>query len=209
MSAAHVFEQTNPAEIYYYSESNVKRFLTGSLTTNRHFGSRETDRIDLAAVQLSGTNLPPYLDVEKYAIPLSWLKPKKVVSLTARYGLVGFPASRSRTRNYPAEIRVSPYGFIGMSVPASTYAENGVNQDSHICLHFDRKRSFGLDGAGRSFPKPHGISGSPIFLLFDQNEANPVSHFLLVGVATTWIRERNLLIGTGKAAIEELVRIAI
>lgn len=208
VSAAHVLEHAKTQEIYFYIKPNVKRFLSGSMTINRHLGSRESDLIDLAAVRLDSPNLPPYPSVQKYALNSSQLRFSPSISDTARYVFIGFPASRSRIRKNPDQVRVSPYAFIGRSAPLSSYTEKRIGRDTHICLQFDRKHSFDLHGAGRLFPKPQGISGSPIFLLFDEFEVDPSPTFSLVGIATTWDPKQRLLLGTGINSITELLSVA-
>jgi hypothetical protein len=54
-----------------------------------------------------------------------------------------------------------------------------------LCLKFNRKKSFDLAGQGRSFPKPYGISGSPIFYLYGDETTDQLGSFVVAGVVTT------------------------
>ena len=208
VSAAHVLDEGRGRDMYFYNSPNTKRLVFGKLTMNRHDGPRKSDIIDLGAVLLDGPELPPYPGIDKYPLPLSYIEPGLRASSAARYGLVGFPASRTRVRHSPAEVRVEGHAYHAESAPIAVYHNKGLDPESHICLVFDRKKSYGLDGKGRSFPMPHGISGSPIFLLHDLPDMQPTSKFVLVGVVTTWDPRRKLLVGTGSKALAELTRVA-
>lgn len=208
VSAAHVFAEGRGRSMYFYSSPNTKRLVLGKLTMNRHEGPRTTDMIDLGAVLLAEPELPPYPGIDKFPLPLSYIEAELRPSLSARYGLVGFPASRTRIRHLPPEVRVEVHGYHAESAQLATYYDKGLSPESHICLVFNRKKSYGLDGKGRSFPMPHGISGSPIFLLHDLEDIQPRGKFLLAGVVTTWDQQRQLLVGTGSKALAELTRVA-
>jgi hypothetical protein len=208
VSAAHVLDEGRDRGMYFYSSPNTKRLVFGRLTMSRHDGPRTNDMVDLGAVLLEGPALPPYPGIEKHPLPLSCIEAGLRPSSSARYGLVGFPASRTRVRHAPAEVRVEGHAYHAESAPSATYHDVGLSTESHICLMFDRKKSYGLDGKGRSFPMPHGISGSPIFLLHDLEEMQPSGKFLLAGVVTAWDPKRKLLIGPGPKPLSELTRVA-
>ena len=129
-------------------------------------------------------------------------------SESARYGAIGYPASKTTLRHHPAEIRVAPYGHLATLAPQREYAAKGLRPESHLYLAFNRKKSVGLDGVGRSFPKPHGMSGSPVFELFDEAKAHKGETFPIAGVVTTWHPQEHRLLCASATALRELVEIA-
>lgn len=205
VSAAHVLDQAKKSLLYYYIETGTKRHVTGKLVTNTHSGLRETDKLDLGAVLLDGSHQPPYPQVEKFALPEAMLNRRSIPSATSRYGFVGFPASRSRIRNRPAQVIVQPYAHVGSLASLTQYQAERLDPSTHLCLNFNKKKSYDLLGNGRSFPKPHGISGSPIFHLFDEGDPEQAESFLLAGVVTTWLPSSNLVFGAGIRAVIELL----
>lgn len=186
VSAAHVLEEARSNRLYYFVEPQVRRLVNGRITSNRWTGPRDTDLLDIAAVRLEGAGLPPYPRVDKFALSAACMTFAAAPVPTARYGLVGFPASRSRVRHRPAEVRVAPYGHLAESAPLREYAARGLRTNTHLYLVFNRKKSFGLEGQGVSFPKPHGISGAPVFEIYDEGKSHQGESFPIAGVVTTW-----------------------
>jgi hypothetical protein len=208
VSAGHVLDEGKARPVYYYSGASQKRFVTGRRTTNRWSGSRENDLLDLAAVLLEGDGLPPYPAVEKYPLHAASLHFAINQSSTARYGAIGFPASKSRVRDSPKEVRVAPYGLLADLAPPRDYACNGLHPKTNLYLVFNRKKSFNLHGQGQSFPKPHGLSGAPVFELYDEGKSHQGEGFPLAGVVTTWKPQEHRLLCASAYALRELVEVA-
>lgn len=208
VTAAHVLDALRAQSGYYDVSPSMKRAITGRVTTNVHAGPRETDNVDLGAVLLEGPGQPPYPEVDKHPLVDRMLQipPPRVPS--SRYAFIGFPESRSRVRHRPKEVRVEPYAYFGDSAPVEDYQKLQLNPALHLCLKFDRKKSFDLRGRGRSFPRPHGVSGSPIFYLYDEETTNQPESFLLAGLVTTWKSREGLVFGAGYRSIHELVTVA-
>ena len=182
--------------------------MTGRLTTNKWSGPRENDQLDLAAVRLEGSGLPPYPAVDKFQLDVGALQFATTQSPTARYGAIGFPASKTRVRHSPAELRVAPYALLAQLAPQREYAHKGLRPESHLYLVFNRRKSFNLVGQGRSFPKPHGLSGAPVFELFDEEKSHQGESFPIAGVVTTWKPQEHRLLCASAFALRELVEIA-
>lgn len=208
VSAAHVLEQGKTAHLYYYIAPKLRRLVNGEMTSNKWVGSRDKDLLDVAAVRLEGGNLPPYPEVEKLAINLTLHPFAEELSPTANYGLIGFPASRSRIRHGPKEIRASAYGHLAESAPLREYAARGLRPDSHLYLVFNRKKSFDLEGHGRAFPNPHGLSGAPVFQIFDQGQQHQGQTFPLAGMVTTWWPQEHRILCASATSLRELINVA-
>jgi len=208
ISAAHVLEEGRSARLHYYIAPKVKRFVNGRITSNKWAGPRDKDLLDLAAVRLEGPGLPPYPDMDKFALNVADITFAVAPVPTARYGFVGFPASRSRVRHRPAEVRVALYGHLAQPAALREYASRGLRTESHLYLVFNRKKSVGLQGQGVSFPKPHGISGSPVFEIYDEAKSHQGEAFPLAGVVTTWHPQEHRLLCASATALRELIQVA-
>ena len=207
ISAAHVLENLRVRHVYYYVSPSTTRKITGRLTMNVHAGSRDSDPLDLGAVQLEGVAQPPYPEVNKFSLSSTMLGSGRPASTTTRYAIIGYPASRSRIRR-PADLIAEPYAYLAYSVEDEQYLREGLNRATHLCLSFDKKRSFDLFGQGRSFPKPHGVSGSPMFVIYDTKELEEERPFTLAGIVTTWVPHRKKIYGAGASTIQDMLRAA-
>jgi hypothetical protein len=90
---------------------------------------------------------------------------------------------------------VSPYAYRSDPIEENQYPAEGLNPESHVLLPLDLRN--GLDPAGkiRAFPKPQGMSGSPIVVLYEEAlDASRV--FPVVAVGTRYRRSKKVLIGT-------------
>nr|WP_316642097.1 hypothetical protein [uncultured Roseateles sp.] len=208
VSAAHVLEEGRSGHLYYFAAPKVKRFVNGRITSNKWTGPRDSDLLDIAAVRLEGSDLPPYPGVDKFSLNISDISFATAPVPTASYGFVGFPASRSRLRHRPAEARVAPYGHLAHSAALREYAARGLQTESHLYLVFNRKKSFGLEGQGVSFPKPHGISGAPVFEIYDEAKSHQGEAFPVAGVVTTWHPHEHRLLCASATALRELIKVA-
>jgi len=71
----------------------------------------------------------------------------------------------------------------------------------------DLKRSFDLQGNARNLPKPQGMSGSPIWVLFDERGGDE-RVFPLVAIGTRYLRRERVLIGTDVRVAIDMIRVA-
>lgn len=186
VSAAHVFDKHKlDQELFFYIEPNTIRKLTGEfmLTKTPPGKDRKCDRLDVGVLKLEGPALPPYLMVQKYSLPISALMPNALPREGKHFLLVGFPASKSRANPIARDLTSEPCSFQNISAPVSTYSEIGVTSQSHIVLSFDVKRTVAPNKEVRAFPKPSGMSGSPIWLLYDESGPNDPTQTSVVGIA--------------------------
>ncbi len=205
VSAAHVLKRLQDTHLYFYVAPGTVRRVTGKLTTNSQTGDPNDDLIDIGAVRIEGTGLPPYpaMGISLWSsadIPLG-----RLATSTALYAFVGYPATKSRVRHHPPQLVVEPQAYLAQSAPLGEYAGQGLSPWSHRYLVFDKKRSRGLRGEGRSFPKPHGVSGSPVFLLHDELASAQGERFELAGVVTTWHPRERRVVATGAALVRGLL----
>jgi hypothetical protein len=186
LSAAHVFDELKADhELFFYIDLHTKRKLSGNLRLTKipEGKNRKSDRFDVGVLKLEGQGLPPYPKVEKFPLDIGALMPNALPRENKQYLLVGFPESKSRANPVNREVVSGLYSFRNFSVPSTKYANLGVTPQSHVVLSFDRKHTVGSDGQIRAFPEPSGISGSPVWLLYDENGPNDPIQTPIVGIA--------------------------
>jgi hypothetical protein len=140
---------------------------------------------------LEGTDLPPYPAIDKEPIPITTLAPRLRGNKESMCMFAGFPASKTGRKGTASTLFLQPYNYSNILAPLSVYPSVGADPATHIVLTFDRKRSMGPLGRIETFPDPHGMSGSPIWLLSDDLELVPV-----IGIATRWVSSQRVVIGT-------------
>jgi hypothetical protein len=208
VSAAHVLEGIAKEPLYYYVELGVLRKLTGKLLLTRYDGPREADHIDVGVLLLEGEHQPPYRAVDKFPMPFSYLKPELLPRSDKKYLFIGFPASRGKINPVAREVTAAPYAYFSSSTPEPDYAGFGFSPFHHILLPLNVRRGFALDGTPRAFPTPYGMSGSPIVLLYDEVNQNDPRIFPVVGVATTYLKQKHVIAATDIRAAVELISAA-
>lgn len=212
VSAAHVFDELKAGhELFFYIEPHTKRKLSGNvrLTKTPEGKNRKSDRLDVGVLKLEGPDLPPYPKVEKYPIAIGALMPNALPRESKLYLLIGFPESKSRANPSAREIKSKVYGFSNISVPSQKYADLGVSPQSHVVLSFDRKRTVGPDNQIHRFPEPSGISGAPVWLLYDENGLNDPDQFTIVGVAIEHYKTHHAIVATDINVVLRLINEAV
>lgn len=199
VSAAHVFDELKVGhELFFYIESDLKRKLSGSprLTKLPEGKDRKSDRLDVGVLKLEGPGLPPYPKVEKYPLEIGALMPNALPREGKQYLIVGFPESMSRANPVAREVVSKVYGFRNISAQLRKYADLGIEPRSHIVLNFDRRHTIGADSKIRAFPEPSGISGSPAWLIYDQNGPNDPAQTSIVGIAIEHYKNYHAIVAT-------------
>lgn len=208
VSAAHVFDELkNNHELFYYVEPKTKRKLSGNLRLTKipEGKNRKDDRIDVGVLKLEEPGLPPYPKVEKDALTINAFMTEALPRERKEYLLVGFPESKSRVNPIARDVASVPYGFRGISIPSQEYAKLSISPQSHIVLRFDRKHVIGYDGQIFTFPEPSGISGSPVWLLYDEHGLNDPNQTPIVGIAIEHHKTSHTIVATDIAIALRLI----
>lgn len=212
VSAAHVFDKlTTGHELFFYIAPKVIRKLSGNLRlTKMPLGKdRKADRLDVGVLKLEGPALPPYPKIQKYPLPISAFMTNALPREGKQYLLVGFPGSKNRTNPTARELKSKQYSFRNISAPISKYSELGVNPESHIALSFDVKNTVRPDREIRAFPDPAGMSGAPIWLLYDKNGPNDPLQTPVVGIAIEHHKKERVIVATDINIVFKLINEAI
>lgn len=195
VSAAHVLDQHE--HLFFYVKPGVVRNLTGgaivSTSLDAH-GKRHGDRADVAVFRFDEAP-PPYPEVEKFATPVAELWPHGQQSREkSRYMLVGFPGTRTRANPVAKMLTSELFSFRNVSAPTADYERLSISSDTHIVMPMNLQKTIDDDGRIKVSPDPHGLSGSPIFLLprpGDRDRSMPI-----VGVAIEHHRKHHLLVAS-------------
>jgi hypothetical protein len=206
LSAAHVLERSR--ELYYYVEPSVTARLSGSLRLNPWDGDREKDPIDIGVLKLD-KSMPPYPAVGKLALDASYLRPGLLPRANRFYATIGFPAKKSKANVVEKNVISTVYSFRNRSFPDSDYGRFGFSPDTHIVLNVDLRDGVDSDGQHRTFPKPQGMSGGPIFMLLDETSEGQPRSFPIVGIGTKYRPSQHALIGTDVKLAAEWINEAI
>lgn len=199
VSAAHVFDELKAGhDLFFYIEPKTIRKLSGNLrlTMTPPGKDRKSDRLDVGVLKLEGPALPPYPSVQKCPLPIGAFMANALPREGKQYLLVGFPESKSRANPAARDLASEPCSFRNISAPISTYSELNVSPQHHIVLSFDVKHTVMPSSEVRAFPSPLGMSGSPIWLLYDENGANNPNRTPVVGIAIEHQKEKRAIVAT-------------
>jgi hypothetical protein len=197
VSAAHVLDVARTQRVFFYVTPSKLRALTGSVLTTGLPDKRDDDLLDIGVMKLSGEAAPSYPEVEKFAMDASYLTPNYLPRSGKHYVIVGFPATKSVVDSRGRTTLAAPYAYRSDAIDDRDYAAHGVDAKTHVVLPLNLKRGF--DAAGRivNFPKPQGMSGSPIVVLYGEPGSEGNSRvFPVVAVGTRYRRKTKVLIGT-------------
>jgi hypothetical protein len=198
VTAAHVLDQLKADEKPYLHFPRQKLWLTGRYlqTTPPSLGSRDDDMLDLGVLRLDGPAAPPYAAIEKFALPIDALMPGAIPRQRKQYCVLGFPSSQGEVDIGRREVVARAYTNLCLSAPPETYADLSLSTSSNIVLEFNRTRVFGRNGQRQTFPEPAGMSGSPVWLLWDASGPNDDRQTPVVGILIEHQRDSRVLVAT-------------
>src|SRR5688572_3982264 len=107
-----------------------------------------------------------------------------------QYLVVGFPESRSGPNPRSRDLPSKPTAFIAPSTELGTYSRLGLSPKSHVILSVDVGRMIAPDGSVQAIPDPHGMSGSPLFLLYGDVGANDLQVTPVMELSSNIIKRR-------------------
>jgi hypothetical protein len=194
ISAAHVLREES---LFFYSEPKTTRKLGESrrVTKIPNGKGREDDRIDVGVLRLEGPGLPPYPRVEKCPLPITALKSNALPREDKQYLITGFPETKSRLKPGASGVESQVYSYLGVSAPCATYAKIGVDPQDHIVLSFDKKQTV-INGKVCESPEPSGMSGSPVWLYYDEDGPNNPMQTPVVGIAIEHLKNHHAILVT-------------
>ena len=140
VSAAHVLDIARTRNVFFYSKPDTLRWLTGPVITTGHPDQRANDKLDIGVMRLTGDATPPYPEVDKFPMPVSYLKPRYLPRADKHYVIVGFPATKSLVDTSRRVTLSTPHAYRSDSMADEEYEAAGVDPSTHIALPLDLKR---------------------------------------------------------------------
>jgi len=183
ISAAHVFNENGP--LFFHTAPGTKRWLKEPVSFH------SDDRIDLGILELKLAP-PPYPAVEKYALSIDALQRAATPRRRKQYLIMGFPSSQSDVSRERREFSTTVRPNLCISADAKRYDKLRRSPDDHIVLDFNVRRVYGPKGR-HAFPDPHGMSGSPVWLMWDCEGSNSPLYTPVVGILIEHCRPQTLV----------------
>ncbi len=209
VSAAHVLDGLRDNDLFIYTAPGYTRKLSGTVLLTQTKGNRDNDRLDVGILSLTDKFNPPYQEVEKFAVDPSYLRSYSDQRQGKSYTIIGYPSSQSRVNIIKRQVLARAYAYRDQSIPEDKYSELGLNQQDHLALALDLRRGFDSKGQHRNFPKPQGMSGSPIWLLYDEVNEKSNRVFPIVAVGTKYLRNERVLVGTDISIVIDMINGAV
>ncbi len=194
ISAAHSFKPAYEHKpIYSYRDGWFS--VAGELKVARVTGDdvKDTHNIDVGVLRLDNPKAPPLTPMTLPNMLPDFRPGGDEIILT-----MGFPASKTIVNMTTNSIKSQAYASFGPSVAPSDYPLFGLNPDHHIALHFDANNVLRKSGPRGKFPNPHGMSGSPLWVMRLRDEVTV--EFGLIGVLIEYRAQHKILVGTTIAA---------
>ena len=149
----------------------------------------------------------PYPGIEKFAMDISCLKLNYLPRSGKHYVIVGFPATKSAVDSRHRTTLAAAYAYRSDAIDDSDYAAHGVDAKTHVVLPLDLRRGFDTTGRIVNFPKPQGMCGSPIVVLYGEPGSEDDSRvFPVVAVGTRYRKKTKVLIGTDVHSVGAIER---
>jgi hypothetical protein len=209
ITAAHVIDPIKAGkEVFIYVDKGLIQNLSGEIMASLppEGKTRADDHIDNAVIKLRGHALPPFPNLDKYPLPKQSILCNALPRHRKQYLLVGFPSSKSKAHRVRREIVSKPYSFRNVSAPDAKYEQLGISADSHILLAFDRERAVGSMGEPTTFPSPIGMSGSPLWLLYDDLNPNDPLFTPIVGIVIEHRSRDKVILATDIQVAVKIIR---
>lgn len=197
ITAGHVIRdiEYNKNLFFYINQNTTRNLLASFRKTLSSNDEHSDDRLDIAVLKLDNFYALPRDHYVKFPLPINSLRSFAIPRINKHYLITGFPGSKSRYHVPTKLVRSVPYANYCISIGTS-YESYGLREEFHIALGFDQKDVHAGDlGDVSNFPDPRGMSGSPIWLLFDEN-GNDSIEFSVVGILTEHSKRNRFLLAT-------------
>jgi hypothetical protein len=198
VSARHVVDWiTERGGLHYYIDRRSLHKLVGTVVRTaptRDYGG--LDPFDVAIVRLPADARLPKGEAWKVPIQQEALRPGETRRTSKQYVVVGFPKSRSKANPHSRQLKSEPAAFRIVAAEPAAYEYLGLSDATHIVLNLDVDRMNFPDGSIRAVPDPHGMSGAPLWVLFDEVGENNPRITPVVGTVIEYHKERKLLVAT-------------
>jgi hypothetical protein len=153
------------------------------------------DECDVAVLQLSTSTSLPKADSGKGVLEPKHLRRDLHPRSRYTYGLVRYPASRSKASGFTNLVVPEGNGGVGEGAPDGAYQLCKADPQVHILVTFTPEAAFtGADSASIRFPVPRGMSGAPVWALYSTSRDELVVS--VIGIATDHLKQQRAIKAT-------------
>jgi hypothetical protein len=211
VSAGHVFEQAKGGPLFFYSEQNEIRQIYGNILRfpSAHYSGSEPKMVDVGIIRLAGPGYPPLKLVGKGCLGANQLlvtnsRFDASGDASGEYFITGYPTSKTEIKRAANMLESAPWGVQGREVGLDVYARQALSPINYLILRLEKK-PVGRNGQRSFHPDPHGMSGSPVWLLgvVGQNEQRPGNP--VVAIVTEHLRDPGLIVAARIGAVRHLL----
>lgn len=198
VTAAHVLDPLRVNEpIFFYSDSENIIQIGGSFhSSSPHLkNERNGDKVDIAIWRIPDECISMMSTYQP--VPISQLKPDGADRRGKTYGVVGYPCTLSKADFLKKTLTTKVLCYYNPAFELSEYGKFGFDAKTHIIVKYDRKRVVSPNGDQQISPDPHGLSGSPLWIFFDQSREERVWMEPIVGIVVEHNPLHKGIIATG------------
>lgn len=207
ISARHVIDKvTESGGLHYYIEPGTLHKLYGTVLRTSPLPRRNSyDSYDISIVCLPSEAKAPTSAIWKAPVSISTLRPNALPRAGKQYLVAGFPGSRSKANPHNRQLKSEPSAFRVISANHATYETLGLSEQTHIVLNLDIENMRFPDGSIRRIPDPHGMSGAPVWMLFDEEDSNDSEITPVVATVIEYHKDRKLMVATDIGVALDLI----
>jgi len=204
VSAGHVFDYTLTHRVCL-SSNNKLVDISGDLLEFK-YTTRKEDKIDLAILELDN-NMAGILSGYSY-LTINDIACNHISNDDhLNYTFVGFPSTKNKVRYNSKNVKGMILSYSGNRVHDDIYAELGISPATHLAIKFRKKKLLSNSEKMTNFPDPYGMSGGGIWLNdnFHHHPSIYEPKTKLVGIALSWHKKHQCLMGVSSGAIIALL----
>lgn len=206
VSARHVLDQAlHPRKLYFYDQVRALRRLSGVLIRTSPLPEEASDIHDLAVMRLPRDTPESFLEGTKQPISSELLLPFRTDRLGQQYLVTGFPRSKSNADPSSYKLKSQVSSFRVVSAKEESYTLLGVSTKRHVVMPLNVDQMVYPDGRSSRIPDPHGMSGSPVWLISDSVRSFELGHVPIVGIVIEYHKAEKLLVATDVGVALDLI----
>jgi hypothetical protein len=196
LSNSHVLNRIKFPEVFFLDKDFNPLLLEGSILFSESITDEKftNDTYDIAIMELEigivnnlTTNGHKFLSLEKAEISVSLLR-ESVTMIAA------FPANKTKFNFKKKKLKFNPL-IIRTKPSVKDYSNLGFPKDVHHCVEYPRKSFLEMSTGNRIIaPKPHGISGSGLWILAGTSALDYKPY--LIGILSEYHENKSLVFAT-------------
>ena len=206
LTAAHVLDENQFSTMYFAGDDHLIE-LTGTkcFCSCSPTGVRKDDKYDVGFIELddryvaqsSRYSFVSSMSIDSNDIP----HPRKF------YSYIGFPHSKAAVIPTTREFKPKMYSYTSNPSEDAVYASLGFSKQTHLLVHFSRKKVIAHTEELFTFPEPWGMSGGGVWRLANLSKLNSQSFVpALVGIAIEYHEKYEALAAVKIAFVLEALR---